>query len=183
MEFNSCKTRRNILEVLAAHPDRIYYEKRQRERIKWLKDNVSSISLEIGCAGGFVTSYVGADVGLDVNGYRIKFAKTNHPEKDFNTSSAFCLPFKEKAFDTLLIPEILEHFPIAQAETILSEVNRVGRKILITLPNANKINYDTSLVENPEHKWFPTKEIVLKLLKACNIQYTSENDFILVYAT
>ena len=171
------------LEVLSGHPDTIYDDKKQRERINWLRDNTSGISLEIGCAGGFVTSYVGADVGLDVNGCRIRFAKTNRPEKDFITASALCLPFKEKAFDTLLIPEILEHVPIVQAEIILSEAKRVGRKILITLPNADKLNYDKSLVENPEHMWFPTRELVLNLLKTRNIQYTSENDFILVYLT
>lgn len=171
------------LEVLSAHPDAIYNEKRQKERIDWLKENISGNSLEIGCATGFVTSYVEADVGLDINKYRVKLGKTKHPEKDFIISTAVCLPFKKKAFDTVLIPEVLEHVTIQQAEKILSEARRVGGKILITLPNADKINYDKSLVETPEHKWFPTKEIILKLIKTCKIQYTSENDFILVYGT
>jgi glycosyltransferase involved in cell wall biosynthesis len=171
------------LEVLSAHPDAIYNEKRQKERIDWLKENISGNSLEIGCATGFITSYVGADVGLDINEYRVKLGKTKHPEKDFIISTAVCLPFKKKAFDTVLIPEVLEHVTIQQAEKILSEARRVGDKILITLPNADKINYDKSLVETPEHKWFPTKEIILKLIKTCKIQYTSENDFILVYGT
>ena len=171
------------LEVLAAHPDAIYNDKRQRERIDWLKENVSGNSLEIGCATGFVTSYVGADVGLDINEYRVKLGKAKHPEKDFVVSNAICLPFKEKAFDTVLIPEILEHVTIKQAEKILSEARRVGGKILITVPNAGKINFDKPLVENPEHKWFPTKEIIQKLIENCKIRYTSENDFILVYGT
>lgn len=171
------------LEVLSAHPEAVYYDKRQRERIDWLKENVSSSSLEIGCATGFVTSYVGADVGLDINKWRIRFAKTKHPEKDFVISTAECLPFKEKAFATILIPEILEHVPITLVEKILFEARRVGDKILVTLPNADKTNYDKALVENPEHKWFPTKEIVLKTVKNCKIRYTSENDFMLVYAT
>ncbi len=68
-------------------------------------------------------------------------------------------------------------------ENILSETRRVKGKILITLPRADKINYDKSLAANPEHKWFLTKEMVLKLLKTSKIQYTSENDFILVYWT
>jgi len=171
------------LEALSAHPDAIYGDKRQKERIDWLKENVSGSSLEIGCATGFITSYVGADVGLDINPYRVKLGKIKHPEKAFIISTAVCLPFKEKAFDTVLIPEVLEHVTIKQAEKILSEARRVGGKTLITLPNADKINYDKSLVENPEHKWFPTKEIILKLIKTCKIQYTSENDFILVYET
>jgi glycosyltransferase involved in cell wall biosynthesis len=168
------------LEVLAGHPDTIYEDKKQKERIDWLKENVSGNALEIGCAGGFVTGYVNANVGLDLNQWRIKFAKTKHPEKDFLIASAFSLPFKEEAFGTVLIPEVLEHVSITEAGKIVSEAKRVAHKILITLPNADKINYDKSLVETPEHRWFPTKEIVLNLIKNCKIQYTSENDFILV---
>jgi glycosyltransferase involved in cell wall biosynthesis len=179
----AAKHAETYLEVLSGHPDSIYDDKKQKERIDWLKENVSGNALEIGCAGGFVTSYTSADVGLDMNQWRIKFAKTKHPEKDFITASAFSLPFKEKAFDTILIPEILEHVPITQTEKIISEAKRVANKMLITLPNADKINYNKSLVENPEHKWFPTKKIVLKLIENCKIQYTSENDFILVYGT
>lgn len=77
----------------------------------------------------------------------------------------------------------MEHVPIKQAEKILSEAGRIGRKTLITLSNADKINYDKSLVENPEHKWFPAREIILELIKNCKIQHTSENNFILVYGT
>jgi len=171
------------LEVLAACPDAIYNDRKQKERIEWLKRNVSGSSLEVGCATGFVTSHVDADVGLDLNPYRIKLAKTKHPEKDFVISTAVCLPFKKNAFDTILVPEILEHVAIGQAETIVSEARRVGRKILVTVPNADKMNYAGSLVENPEHKWFPTKETMLKLMGDCEVGYTSENDFILVYGT
>jgi len=168
------------LEVLSGHPDVIYDNRKQKERIDWLKENVSGNALEIGCAGGFVTSYTNADVGLDINAWRIKFAKTKHPEKDFITASALSLPFTDKAFDTILIPEILEHLQLTQAENIISESKRVAHKILVTLPNADKVNYDKSIVENPEHMWFPTKKIVLDLAKNCKIQYTSENDFMLV---
>lgn len=171
------------LEVLSAHPEAMYGEKRQKERINWLRENVSGYSLEIGCATGFVTSYVGADVGLDINKYRVRLGKRRHPKKDFIISTAVCLPFKKRAFDTILIPEILEHVTIEQAEKILSEARLVGGKILITLPNADKEDYDKSLVENPEHKWFPTKKEVMKLAKDCDIRYTSENDFMLVCAT
>lgn len=126
---------------------------------------------------------MGADVGLDINKYRVRLGKRRHPKKDFIISTAVCLPFKKRAFDTILIPEILEHVTIEQAEKILSEARLVGGKILITLPNADKEDYDKSLVENPEHKWFPTKKEVMKLAKDCDIRYTSENDFMLVCAT
>jgi len=168
------------LELISGHPDFIYDEGKQRERIDWLKENVSGSALEIGCAGGFVTSYVNADAGLDINPWRIKFAKVKHPEKDFIIASAATLPFKSKAFDTVLIPEILEHVQLDYAKKIVAEAKNVAKKILATVPNADKKNYDKLLVENPEHLWFPTKEIVKKMIKDCQIQYTNEKDFMLV---
>ena len=70
-----------------------------------------------------------------------------------------------------------------QRDSVVPEAKRVGDKILITLPNAGKPNYDKSLVETSEHLWFPTEEIVLKLVGQGKIEYTSEKDFILVQAT
>jgi len=168
------------LEAVAGHSDAIYNVKRQRERIDWLKENVSGRALEIGCATGFVTSYVGADVGLDTNAYRIRLAKRKHPQKDFIICDATRLPFTQNAFGTVLIPDILEHVPLEQAKNILAECRPIGKKFLITLPNADKANYDKSLVENPEHKWRPTRNMVSQLIDTCTIQYTSKGDFILV---
>jgi glycosyltransferase involved in cell wall biosynthesis len=174
---------RHIQEYLgffSIHPDAIYTDKKQLERIDWLKQNVSGNTLEIGCAGGFITNYVNADIGLDINPWRIKFAKYTHPEKDFIVASAFLLPFVDNAFETILVPEILEHVPLSRTEIIISESQRIAKKIAISLPNADKVNYDPELVENVEHLWFPTKKIVLNLVKDCSIQYTKENDFMLV---
>lgn len=168
------------LEALSGHPDTTYDDKKQKERIDWLKENVSGSALEIGCAGGFITSYTNAEVGLDINHWRIKFAKTKHPEKDFIVASAFSLPFKDGAFDTILIPETLEHVDLTKVEKIVTESVRVANRILVTLPNADKINYDKEIVENIEHMWFPRKETVTGLIKDCKVQYTSENDFMLV---
>jgi glycosyltransferase involved in cell wall biosynthesis len=168
------------LEILAAHPNAVYEDAMQKERIDWLKNNVSGKSLEIGCASGYVTNYVGASVGLDLNGRRIKHAKNSYPNLDFIIASAFNLPFKEKAFDTVLIPEILEHVPLKDAKVAISEAKQIANKILITLPNAGKPDCIKALVENPEHLWFPTEELVRGLIENCKINFSSENDFILV---
>jgi glycosyltransferase involved in cell wall biosynthesis len=168
------------LETLAAVPEVIYDDRRQKERLDWLRLNISGYSLEIGCATGYVTNYTGADVGLDLNQYRIRFSKKKYPEKDFIVASAEFLPFKNKAFKTVLIPEILEHVPLSLAEKIVAETSRISENLLITLPNADKINYDKAIVENPEHKWYPTGKVVEKIVKNSTIQYTLEKDFILV---
>ncbi len=93
------------------------------------------------------------------------------------------LPFKDKAFDSILIPEILEHVTFQNAKIIVNESKRIAHSVLTTLPNADKVNYDKAIVENPEHLWFPTKKLVLKLMNDCMIQYSSEQDFILVSCT
>ena len=168
------------LEAMAAVPEDIYYEERQKERINWLKENLSGPSLEIGCATGYVTNGAGADIGLDLNQYRVRVAKLKYPSKEFIIASAENLPFKQGAFSTVIIPEILEHVPLSLATKILIESNRVGSEILITLPNAEKPNHDKNIVENPEHKWYPTQEIVKKLVGKCVIQYSAEKDFMFV---
>jgi len=77
----------------------------------------------------------------------------------------------------------LEHLALDQVKKVLTECKRVGKTLLITLPNADKPNYDRSLVENPEHKWLPTNELVAKLVEASSVEHTEEDDFILLRVT
>ena len=168
------------LEVFSGHLDALYSTEKQKERLNWLKTNHYGNTLEIGCATGYVANYVGADVGLDLNLTRLKLAKKRYREKEFVLSNALYLPFKDNAFDTVLIPEILEHVPLSISEKIVNEATQVGEKILITLPNAGKDDYDKSLVESPEHIWYPTEKIVKNFIRDCKIAFTSEKDFILV---
>jgi len=168
------------LEVLAAHPDSIYDETRQLERIEWLKRKAYGYSLEIGCATGFVVNYADVDIGLDLNKRRIRYARKRYHCKEFVLADASRLPFKDKTFDTVLIPEILEHVFFEQAKKIIQEAKRVGCHILVTLPNAGKIGYDKGLVENPEHLWFPIEQEIVDLVGDCKINYTSNKDFMLL---
>jgi len=62
---------------------------------------------------------------------------------------------------------------------------RVGKRVLITIPNADKPNYNPDLVHNPEHRWLVTRQLVSRMLKAAGaIDYeldcSQENDFYLV---
>jgi glycosyltransferase involved in cell wall biosynthesis len=164
--------------LLLGHPDSLYGDKLQKERIAWLKENLSGTALEVGCAGGYVTNYVNANSGLDINKARLRFAKTKYPDKEFVCASATLMPFKERAFETILIPEILEHVPYEIACEIVAESKRVGSKVLITVPNAGKPNYDKTLVKNPEHMWYPTEALVLKMAGNCQIAYSGGADFI-----
>lgn len=163
------------------HPDSLYNEQEQIERIDWLMSNRAGNTLEVGCATGFVTEHAGANVGLDVDVDRAILAKIKHPAKEFVSADACYVPFRGKAFDTVLIPEVLEHVSFKIARELIEECRRVGRQLLITLPNAEKPNYEKSPAKNPEHLWSPTTQRVRDLLgTSVAIHYTSKKDFILI---
>ncbi|MBL0061717.1 MAG: class I SAM-dependent methyltransferase [bacterium] len=55
------------------------------------------------------------------------------------------LPHADKSFDMVMSPEILEHAEWEQAVVALKECMRVGKRVLITIPNADKPNYNPDL--------------------------------------
>ena len=75
------------------------------------------------------------------------------------------LPFKDKEFDQVLAPEILEHVDFDQAVAALRECARVGKRVLITIPNGDKPDYDPALVHNIEHRWLVNRQSVDRLLR------------------
>ncbi|MFH0890144.1 MAG: class I SAM-dependent methyltransferase [Candidatus Aenigmatarchaeota archaeon] len=166
------------------HPDRIYLIPQQTERVAWLKKHANGKILEIGCSTGYIIEKVGGIVGLDIDRYRIKQAKKMRKNVDFVIADATAQPFRNNSFDTVIIPDTLEHVDFGKAKKIVKESLRVGRKVLITVPNAAKKNYDKTLVENPEHVWRPTPQLVENLcLNKPRIEYTKNEDFMLVTLT
>lgn len=149
------------------HPDSIYDIPIQRERVNWLWQNVTGRIADLGCANGYLTEYCGAVLGVDVNPARLEVARLlrrggtfehhdiNHP-----------LPYADHAFDTVLLGEVLQKLPPNAVPGVLAETMRIGRRQVITVPNAAKPGYDPQLVANPEHLWFPTPEKLRDLLAA-----------------
>lgn len=161
------------------HPSNIYKEKKQKERIQWLKDVSRGKVLEIGCSTGYVLDYVGGGVGVDIDDLRLEYARSRYHRSQFLKADGSALPFSDKEFDTVLIPDILEHVDYEYARSIVKEATRVGKRLIITVPNAGKPNYDKALVENPEHRWFPTEQMMYDLLgRDIDITYSSQQDFI-----
>jgi len=169
------------LELVSAHPEDLYVEEHQRERIDWLKSNVAGRVLEIGSATGFVTNYVGASSGVDIRRDRTLLASRKYPHVDFIECNASFLPFSDCSFDTVLLPEILEHVQFEIAQLILREAYRVSKSsILITLPNASRPGWsDDSAIggKNPEHMWAPTHALVTrKLLDGYDFEISPSNE-------
>ena len=180
-ESHSAVIKRAYFAAECGHPGIIYHQPMQKERIEWLKVQSRGKILEIGTSTGFVLDYVGGGTGIDIDTLRLEYAKLKYPRSQFVNGDASSMSFTNSEFDTVMIPDILEHVEQVHAKKIVDEASRVGKRLLITVPNAGKKNYDKDLVENPEHKWFPTKAIMQEMvgLKA-KITFSPNEDFIYV---
>jgi SAM-dependent methyltransferase len=155
----------NLRLVYDLHPDAIYDIPIQRERVNWLRQQTQGRSVELGCANGYVTEYCGAALGIDSNPDRLAVARQLRPGYTFSQLDITQpLPFPDRSFDTVLLPEVLQDLDWAVVPRVLAEAARIGRLLLITTPNAAKPGYDKALVENPEHRWFATPEKLEALL-------------------
>jgi ubiquinone/menaquinone biosynthesis C-methylase UbiE len=95
-----------------------------------LKLNPSTI-LEIGIGNSFVSSYL-RNFGLQVA--TIDFDKSLKPALN---GSVLNLPFIKSCFDVSLCCEVLEHLPFSAFSQALQELNRVSKRLILSLPDAS----------------------------------------------
>ena len=110
------------------------------DRWEWIRQNAKGKILDVGSSKGH--TWLGDEdvVCLDIDLYDMKFP--------FVRADAHSLPFGDKSFHTIVLSEILEH--VRDPVQILKEAKRVGKLILITVPNEWEWN--------SEHKPFMTWE-------------------------
>lgn len=113
-------------------------------------------------ATGFEANYVGIDVGVDLREDRILLASKKFPHIKFIKCDASQLPFSDNFFNTVLVPDTLEHVPFQIASKILKEAYRVYKfQVLLTLLNASREGWSNDSEvggRNPEHLWAPTEK-------------------------
>ncbi|HLG30249.1 MAG TPA: glycosyltransferase, partial [Candidatus Brocadiales bacterium] len=98
----------NLFERYNSHPDNIYDEDFQRERIDWLKSKAEGRILEVGCATGFVSKHVGAFAAMDIDEGRLGVSNRLRKSCRFIKADATKgMPFKDKSFDTVILAEVL----------------------------------------------------------------------------
>jgi dolichol-phosphate mannosyltransferase len=78
-------------------------------------------SLDVGCGASQIIRSRPAMVGLDVNAAKLRYLRLTNPY--LAQGSAFCLPFRDAAFSTLVSSEVIEHVPKSVA--LFAEMNRV----------------------------------------------------------
>src|ERR1043166_22089 len=107
--------------------------------VRFARRHAGGSILDLGCGfGAYSGALVGKGkkcVGCDINIEYLRAADKRLPVVTVDTS----LPFKDGAFDSVLIFEVLEH--VADVENVLAEAFRVARKnVLITVPNSDNID-------------------------------------------
>lgn len=90
--------------------------------------------LEVGCATGGIVSYFQEKglwcVGLDLSFEQVRHALGKAP---YLQADAYRLPFPDASFDTVLVPETLEH--LHDPEVALAEAARVSRdRVVVSVP-------------------------------------------------
>lgn len=143
------------------HYDYGYLEPDHAGRVAWLKQRSQGFTLEVGCATGYVLMTVEGHVGIDLCRERLIQAHKRLPGCDFIRADASHLPLRDKIFDTVLMPEILEHVYPWTAIWSLKEAVRVGKRILVSVP--------TSCYDSPEHVWVTNQDSLNLLTREAGI--------------
>lgn len=146
-----------------AHPDSIYEDDRQKDRIRWIKRNCIGRIVDVGCASGYVTNYVGAELGLDSRPDMVAYATLRFPMIRFKVFNA-----RKQAiarFDTVVFDEIVEHVDYGKALQMIEVwAAQKPQRMLVTAPNADKERADAAFVRNHEHRWLCTRDRVQNLV-------------------
>lgn len=112
--------------------------------LKQLK--TSTKILEIGCAGGHLTSLLGdlypkaRITGIDVYGHSIELAKSRFPKLQFKVADAHDLPFARNTFDLVVLSETIEH--VVKPSLVLHEISRVLKRdgqLLIEMDSGSRL--------------------------------------------
>jgi 2-polyprenyl-3-methyl-5-hydroxy-6-metoxy-1,4-benzoquinol methylase len=132
----------------------------------FIKNNHYNSLLEIGCAEGYLSRWllqqnlVKTAVASDIREHALAVGRQKSKQENldkritFKKFSATSIPFPQKSFDIVLLPDVLEHLSSSQeVSKALQEARRVAKKaILIILPQVTIRKPQTLLfLLEPDH--------------------------------
>jgi len=119
--------------------------------------------LDVGCGRGVIGALCriyrgyGRLVGLDVYRPYVDFCRAYrfYDEVIEWNLEELPLPFKDKEFDVVTAVEVIEHLEKAQARALLGELERVGRRVVVTTPNRffDQAAYDGNKWQRHRSEW------------------------------
>ena len=156
-----------------------YLKPEQGDRLEWIRRNVEGSILEVGCSWGYVTALIRGKAGVDLNPENIEIARKLNRSLQFHVADARNLPFYNGQFDTVILPDVLEHLAWTDVGLAVREARRVARHlVLATVPNGDM---DTEEAKTPKHAWLPTMHRLVQHfvgtdITACGIWYFIRED-------
>jgi|SoiMethySBSTD1v2_1073268.scaffolds.fasta_scaffold239097_2 ubiquinone/menaquinone biosynthesis C-methylase UbiE len=142
------KTMQNVWELRGI--SKRMTERRAKLIQKLAKDSGCKLVLDVGCAEGYVTSYLAEIpaivVGIDVDPAYLHLAKQKLSNASFINASFENMPFRDGIFDSIIILEVLEHLFEAEVTKGLVETFRLIKKdgsLFISVPYKETIRYVT----------------------------------------
>jgi len=139
------------------------HHNRHQNRIKYTSEFCLGTTIEVGCANGFSTKTMKNHnpkvefSGMELTEWGFVQAVTKYGnEIKFYQGLGEDMPFEDNAFDTVLLPEIIEH--CGEPRILANEAWRVAKKrLIITTP--------TKRHNDPDHKRFFPIETMREFLK------------------
>lgn len=140
------------------------FKPHQLARMEWLKANAAGYTLEVGCSYGAVLAYMGGHVGIDIAPLNIELARVLSPDLEFHVGDALALPFTDRTFQTVAVPDTLEHLEFPEGVRLaIQEACRVSwQRVLITMPNGIK---DTADATSFKHQFLLDEPTLAELLQ------------------
>ncbi len=107
-------------------------------------------ALDVGCGTGYGTR----DIGIDLSGEAIAYARANFPAARFLQANGEAMPFADASFDLVTAFEVIEH--LDRWPELLNEANRVLKpKGILLVSTPNKAYYSEMRAKtgpNPFHR-------------------------------
>ena len=140
------------------------FKPHQLARMQWLKANAVGYILEVGCSYGAVLAYMGGHGGIDIAPMNIELARVLSPDLEFQVGDAAALPFPDKTFQTVAIPDTLEHLDFPEGvRRAIQEACRVSwQRVLVTMPDGGE---DTEDATSFKHRFLLDEPTLAELLQ------------------
>ncbi len=116
-----------------------------------VEDPVGKV-LDVGCAYGWALASLRGKAaelwGIDADEAALRQARANYPDLRFARGSATSLPFRDEAFDVVVLSEVIEHLRDGERQAAVDEVHRVlkpGGLLVFTAPYAGLLAWTDPL--------------------------------------